>query len=156
MNTRFSKSILILAAAGLIGAATVHAGNGPGDGSCDGTCDNGGNPAGAQAQHKGGPAERMAGMARHLRLSLQQQKDLLDLFDLQAQDREQLKARMFEAFGAELCAQRDQHRNEVRALLNEEQLALHDQMMQRREERRADREGGGPGGFECPNDGNDG
>ncbi|MEJ2382823.1 MAG: hypothetical protein P8Y54_00320 [Xanthomonadales bacterium] len=155
MNARFSKPILILAAAGLLGATPAFAG-GPGNGSCDGTgdgvCDGSaaGNPA--SAQRHGGGAERMARMARNLGLSLEQQKAVLDLFELQAQDREQLRNEIFNAFGEELCALRDQHRSEVRALLNEEQLAAHEAMLQRRDGGR-DEGRGGFGPLQCPGDG---
>jgi hypothetical protein len=157
MTIRFSKSILVLAASGLLGAATAFAGNGPGDGSCDGsadgTCDGtgGGKANSAQEHRQGGPAERMAGMARRLGLSLEQQVRALEMFDLQAQDREQLRAQIFEQFGDELCAQRDQHRDEFRAMLTPEQLAQHDEMLQRRDQARSQGRGG-LGGMECPSD----
>jgi Spy/CpxP family protein refolding chaperone len=156
MNARFSKSILILAAAGLLGAASVYAGNGPGDGSCDGSgdgiCDNTGQPAGGQ-QNKGGPAERMAGMARRLGLTLEQQIQALELFDAQAYEQEQMRARIADQYGAEICAQRAQFQAELRAMLTPEQQALHDEMIQQRELNRANRPGGGFGGLECPADG---
>lgn len=158
MNARISKSILVLAAAGLIGAGSALAGNGPGDGSCDGsgdgTCDGsgGGNAGNAQVQRHGGPAERMAGMANRLGLTLEQQIQALELFDLQAQDRAQLHGQITEQFGAEICALRDQHRSEFRAMLTEEQLALHDAMLQQRDQARAQGHGGfGP--LDCPGDG---
>lgn len=158
MNARFSKTILILAATGLIGSASALAGNGPGDGSCDGSgdgsCDGsgGGNPGSAQVQRHGGPAERMAGMTRRLGLTLEQQIRALELFDMQAAERQQLRAQVFEQFGSEICALRDQHRNEFRAMLTEEQLAVHDAMLQRRDRARAEG-GGGFGPVECPSDG---
>jgi len=154
MNARFPKSILVLAAAGLIGSAAAYAGNGPGDGSCDGSGDgscDGSGPANAQVQRHGGPADRMARMANRLGLTIEQQKAALDLFALQAQDREQLRSQIFDAFGGELCALRDQHRDEFRAMLTDEQLALHDAMLQQRDPARSEGRGGfGP--LECPND----
>jgi hypothetical protein len=155
MNARFSSWILTLAAAGLIGSASVYAGNGPGDGSCDnsgdGTCDGSG-AASAQVQRHGGPADRMARMANRLGLSIEQQKAALDMFALQAQDREQLRSEILGAYGDELCALRDQHRDEFRAMLNDEQLALHDAMLQQHDRSRSEGRGGfGP--LECPNDG---
>ena len=155
MNARFSKSILILAAAGLIGWSSAYAGNGPGDGSCDGTADgscDGTGSASAQTQRQGGPAERMARMANRLGLSLEQQKAALDLFVMQAQDREQLRGEIFDAYGSEICALRDQHRAEFRAMLTDEQLAVHDEMLRQRDQSRSEGRGGfGP--IQCPGDG---
>lgn len=154
MNTRFSKSILALAAASLLGTAGVSAG-GPGDGSCDGdgacTGTGAGKTGKIQAQRRGGPADRMARMANRLGLTLEQQKGALDLFSLQAQDRQQLRSQMLDRFGDELCAMRDQHRAEFRALLTEDQLAAHDAMLRQRDRARsADRGGIGP--LDCPKD----
>lgn len=155
MNTRFSNSILVLAAASLLGAASAFAGNGPGDGDCDGdgTCDGsgGGNKAQAQQRDHGGPADRMARMANRLGLSDEQQVQALELFQVHAQDRDQLRAQVLEQFGPDICAQRDQHRTEFRALLNEEQLALHDEMLQQRDRARAN-DRGGFGSLECASD----
>lgn len=154
MNARFSKSVLVLAAAGLIGAASAFAGNGPGDGDCDGsgTCDgSGGDKAQAQQRDHAGPADRMARMANRLGLSDEQQIQALELFQVHAQDRDQLRAQVLEQFGPDICAQRDQHRAEFRALLNEEQLALHDGMLQQRDRARAN-ERGGFGSLECASD----
>ena len=151
MNTRFSKSILVLAAAGLLGAASAFAGNGPGDCDGTGTCDGDGDKAQAQQRDHGGPADRMARMANRLGLSDEQQVRALELFQVHAQDREQLRAQVLEQFGPDICAQRDQHRSEFRALLNEEQLALHDAMLQQRDRARAN-DRGGFGSLECASD----
>ncbi|MEJ2298361.1 MAG: hypothetical protein P8X94_07640 [Woeseiaceae bacterium] len=155
MNAHFSKSILVLAAAGLLGAASAF-GGGPGDGSCDGsgtgTCDGSGAGSSAPMQRHGGPAERLARMANQLGLSLEQQKAALDLFGLQAQERTQLRTEIVDMFGNDICALRDQHRQEFELLLNDEQLAVHAAMLQRRD--RAPSEGrGGFGPLECPGDG---
>ena len=154
MNARFPKSILVLAAAGLIGAGGAFAGNGNGSGDCDGTgiCDgsSGGGNAQAQQRSHGGPADRMARMANRLGLTLEQQIQALQMFEMHAQDRDQLRAQIFGQFGGEICAQREQHRSEFRALLNEEQLALHDQAMLQQRDRAHAR--GGLGGIECPTD----
>lgn len=154
MNTRFSKSILILAATGLLSAGSVFAGNGPGNGDCDGTGDGtctgtGGGNGGAQ-NHGGGAAERMAGMANRLGLTIEQQVRALELFDIHAQERAQIRARIFDEFGVEICAQRAQHREEFLATLTEEQLAVHEEMKNRRGKRAGG--GGFGGGFECPAD----
>lgn len=151
MNTRFSKSILALAAAGLLSAGGVLAGNGPGNGECDGTgdgtCTGGGN-GGAQ-YHQGGPAERMARIAERLGLTLNQQVQALELFDAHAQERANIQARIFEDYGAEICAQRELHRSEFLAILTPEQLALHEELQLQRANRRGGN-GNGFGGFECP------
>ena len=150
MNTRFSKTLLVLALAGLLGSGAALAGNGPGDceGSGDGVCTGEGSGDGnGGAQRRGGPAERMAAVANRLGLTLEQQVRALELFDAHQQDREQIRARIFEDYGEEICAQRELHQQEFRALLNDEQLALHEQMQLRRAQH-----GGGPGGFECPAD----
>lgn len=155
MNARFSNTLLALAAAGLLGAASAFAG-GPGGGTCDGpgdgSCDSGGNAGSVQMRQHGGPADRMARMANRLGLSLEQQKAALELFAIQAQDREQMRSEIFTQFGGELCALREQHRDEFRALLNEEQLAAHEAMLQQRDRARSEGHGGF-GGLECPNDG---
>lgn len=155
MNNRFSKSILVLAATSLLGAGSVLAGNGPGDGSCDGsgdcTGDGGGKgPAAGKVQNRrGGPAEQMAGMANRLGLTLEQQIQVLELFDAHAQERAGLQAEIFDAFGEQLCALREMHRNEFQAILTEEQLAVHEEMKRKRANR-SNRSGGGFGGFDCP------
>lgn len=156
MTTRFSKSILILAASGLLAAGSVFAGNGPGGGDCDGTGDgecttSGGGNGGAQRQ-RGGAAERMAGMANRLGLTIEQQVRALELFDAQHLERTQMQARIFDDYGVEICNQRAAQREEFLALLTPEQLALHEEM----KNRRGRRAGGGGfgsgfgGGFECP------
>jgi hypothetical protein len=151
MTTRLNKTILALAAISMLGAGSVLAGKGPGDGSCDGSeaCDGKGGGNNQQMQQRGGPADHMAKMANRFGLTLEQQIKALELFDLHQQDRAQVRERMFEDYGVEVCAQRDQHREEFRALLNDEQKALHDEMAQRRGNRE-NRNGGGFGGFECP------
>jgi hypothetical protein len=156
MKTRYSKTLLVLAMAGLLGSGAALAGNGPGNGpgngdcddSGDGVCTGEGNGEGGGMQRRGGAAERMAGMANRLGLTLEQQVRALELFDAQQADRQQMRARIFEDYGEEICAQRELHREEFRAMLTEEQRARHDAMQARRERR-----GGGPGGFECPADG---
>ncbi|MEE4216909.1 MAG: hypothetical protein V2I48_04820 [Xanthomonadales bacterium] len=152
MTTRFSKSILILAASGLLSAGSAFAGNGPGGGDCDGTGDgackaSGGGNGGAQRQ-RGGAAERMAGMANRLGLTIEQQVRALELFDAHNQERAQIQARIFEDYGVEICNQRATHREEFLALLTPEQLALHEEMKNRRGKRAGG--GGFGGGFECP------
>ena len=155
MKTHFSKTLLVLAMAGRLGSGAALAGNGPGNGDCDGggdgVCTGEGDGKGnGGAQRRGGAAERMAGMANRLGLTLEQQIRALELFDAHQQDREQIRARMFEDYGEEICAQRELHRQEFLALLTDEQLALHEQMQTRRARRGGS--GGRPGGFECPAD----
>lgn len=156
MNTRFSKYIFILAASGLLSAGSVFAGNGPGNGDCDGTGDgsctgSGDGNGGAQQRRGGGAAERMAGMANRLGLTIEQQVRALELFDAHNQERAQVQARIFEDYGVEICNQRALHREEFLSILTEEQLALHEEMKNRRGERAGG--GGFGGGFECPVDG---
>ena len=152
MTTRLNKTILLLATVGMLGAGSTFAGNGPGDCDGTGTCE-GKDGAGKsqQMQKRGGPADHMAKMAQRFGLSEEQQIEALKLFGVHEQDRAEVRARMFEDYGLEICAQRDQHREEFRALLNDEQKALHDEMAQRRGNREG-RNGGGFGGFECPSD----
>ena len=155
MNARLTKSILVLAAAGLLGTTSAFAG-GPGDGNCDGTgtCDGSGAGTGSSApmQRHGGPAERLARMANQLGLSLEQQKAALDLFGLQAQERTQLRTEIVDMFGNDICALRDQHRQEFELLLNDEQLAAHAAMLKQRDRARSEGRGGF-GSLECPSDG---
>jgi hypothetical protein len=150
MKTRLSKTLLVLAMAGLLGSGTALAANGPGNGDCtgngNGDCTGDGTGNGG-AHRRGEPAERMAAMANRLGLTLQQQVRALELFDAHQEELKQIRARIFEDYGEEICAQRELHQQEFRALLNDEQLALHEQMQLRRSQRR-----GGPGGFECPVD----
>lgn len=155
MYRQFSKSILVLSIAALLGAGSAMAGNGPGscDGTGDGTCTeagsgNGNGAGNGGAKNRGGPAERVAGMANRLGLTIQQQQRALEIFDAHAQEKNQLQARIFEDYSVEICEQRALHREEVRALLTEEQLAEHDAMMEQRQNRQG--KGNGFGGFECP------
>lgn len=154
---RISRTMLVLATAGLLGSGFAFAGNGPGDGSCDGdgNCDGSGKTDRPANHRRGGPAERMAGIANRLGLTLEQQIQVLEMFDLHAAERDQMRTRIIEGFGDEICAQRDQHRAEFREILTEEQLALHDEMMQNRNARggRGGGQGPGMGGLECPGDG---
>lgn len=158
MNKRFSKSLIILAAAGLLGSSIALAGNGPGNGDCDGSGDctnvgNGGNRGQHAMQGRRDPAMRMAGMANRLGLSEEQQLRALELFQLQAGERAEMRAMIQAEFGDDFCTLRDQHREEFRALLTDEQRAQHDEMLQNRT-RQGKRGGGqGFGGLDCPNDG---
>ncbi|MBT8040624.1 MAG: hypothetical protein HKO85_10390 [Xanthomonadales bacterium] len=154
---RISKSILVLATAGLLGSGVALAGNGPGNGDCDGSgnCDGSGvgngQPDRPAMHRRGGPAQRMAGLVNRLGLSMEQQIQVLEMFELQAADRAEMKARVFAEFGDEMCAQRDQHREEFRAVLTDEQRAVHDEMLQKRDQR-GSRQGKGPDRLECPGD----
>jgi hypothetical protein len=155
MTTRFSKSILVLAAAALLSAGSVLAGNGsgPGNGDCsgtgDGTCTAEGGGNGGAQYRQGEAADRMARMTKRLGLTLQQQKAALDLFDAHAGERAKIREQIFEDYGEDICAQREQHRREFLDLLTPEQLALHEDMLRQREGRRGD-DRNGFGGFECP------
>ena len=150
MKNRIPKILIVLAIAGLLGSGAALAGNGQGTGDCDGdgVCTNEGTGAGDgnRMQRRGSPADRVAAMANRLGPTLDQQIRALELFDAQKQEWQQTRARMFEDYSEEICAQRELHREEFRALLTPDQLALHEQMQARRGQR------GGHGGFECPAD----
>ena len=155
MNKRISRSLIILATAGLLGSGFAYAGNGPGDGSCDGLgdCTNPGAGGGKSQQARnnhGSPAGRMAAMANRLGLDHDQQMLALDLFELQAAERAEMKARIRADYGGTICEQRDRHRNEFRQLLTDDQAAQLDEMQQKRAGR-GGRGGAGPDGIECPN-----
>ena len=148
MNTRFSKSILVLAIVSLLGTGAALAG-GNGNGNGDGTGVGGGN-AGAQGDFGGGPADRMARISERLGLSTDQQHDLLDLFDAQERERARIHADIVNDYGDRVCTQRRLHQAEFQALLTADQLALHEAMMAQRQERRANNgQGRGAGGFDC-------
>ena len=150
MNTRFSKSILVLAIVSLLGTGAALAGgngNGNGDGSGVGV---GGSNAGAQGDFGGGPAGRMARINERLNLSTDQQHDLLDLLDAQERERAQIHADIVNDYGDRVCTQRRLHQAEFQALLTPDQLALHEAMMAQRGERRANNgQRRGAGGFDC-------
>lgn len=154
MKTRLNKTVLLLATISMLGAGSVFAGNGPGEcdetGTCEGKAGNRGGGKSQQMQQRGGPADHMARMAQRFDLTEEQQIEALKLFGVHEQDRAEVRARMFEDYGLEICAQRDQQREEFLALLDDEQKALHDEMAQRRGNREG--RGGGLGGFECPSD----
>lgn len=153
MNKRISRSLIILATAGLLGSGIAFAGNGPGDGSCDGPGDctgqggGGGNSQQARKNH-GSPAGRMAAMANRLGLDHDQQVLALDLFELQAAERAEMKARIRADYGEPICDQRERHRNEFRLLLTDDQAAKLDEMQQKRANR-GGRGGAGPDGIDC-------
>ena len=152
MNTRFSKSILVLAIVSLLGTgAALAGGNGNGNGNGDGAgVGGGGGNAGAQGDFGGGPAGRMARISERLSLSTDQQHDLLDLFDAQERERARIHADIVNDYGDRVCTQRRLHQEEFQALLTPDQLALHEVMMAQREERRANNgQRRGAGGFDC-------
>lgn len=147
MNTRFSKSILIVAIVSLLGSGTVLAGNGNGNGDGSGA---GGGKFSADGDFNGSPANRMARISERLGLDPEQEKALLDLFYLHEQERVNMRADIMEAYGDTICAQRQAHQQDFLDILTEEQKAEHEAMMADRENRRGNRKGRGEGGFECP------
>lgn len=150
MNTRFSKSILVLAIVSLLAAGSVYSGNGNSDGN-----GKGGQKGGQNTEWNGGPANKMARMSEMLDLSEAQEDQVLEFFRMQEENRDLMRARIKEAFGDEICAQRAANEGSFEELLvgilDEEQLAIHEEMKARRENRQANnRKGGrGNGGFEC-------
>lgn len=155
MNTRFSKSILILAIVSMLSAGSVFAGNGNGDGSGKGHGKAGGK-GGANTEWNGGPAQKMSRMSEMLGLTEQQELDLLAFFHEQEANREAMRIRIQEAFGEEICAQRAANEGAFETLLytvlSEEQIVIHEEMKAQREGRKGNkrRGGRGNGGFECP------
>lgn len=152
MNTRFSKSILVLAVVSLLAAGSIFAGNGNSDGSGNGK---GGQKAGQDTEWNGGPAHKMARISEMLGLSELQEDQILDFFRMQEENRELMRARIMEAFGDEICAQRAANEGSFEELLlgmlDENQLLIHEEMKANRESRQANnrRGGRGNGGFEC-------
>ena len=149
MNTRFSKSILVLAIVSMLGTGAALAGNvnGNGDGSGDG------NPGGkfsTEGDFNGSPANRMARISERLDLDPDQEKALLDMFYLHEQERADMRAEIMGMYGETICAQRQDHQQDFLKILTGEQLAEHEAMMAEREARRANnRKGRGEGGFDC-------
>ena len=149
MNTRFSKSILVLAIVSMLGTGAALAGNGNGDGDGNGGGKRGGN-ANAQGDFGGGPAGRMARMSERLGLTEDQEVALLEMFHLHEQERATMRAQIMDVYGDSICDQRQAHQEDFLSILTPEQLAEHEAAMAQRDERRANRQGRGNGGFECP------
>ena len=153
MHTRFSKSVLGLAAASLLFAGSTMAGNGYGGGNSDNAGQGNGN-FNSDTDQRGGPANRMARISAALGLSEQQEMDLLELFHEQDQERARIHADVMEAFGDSICAQRRDHQEALIDILTPEQYALHQELMEQRAANRGNRRGGrGMGNVDCPADG---
>lgn len=148
MYTRFSKSILVLAIVSLLGTGSVLAGNGNGNG--DGSGGGKGGNASAEGDFGGGPAGRMARISERLGLSEDQELALLEMFHLHEQERATMREQIMGTYGDSICAQRQAHQEDFLSILTEEQRAEHEAAMAQRDERRANRQGRGNGGFECP------
>ena len=149
MNTRFSKSILVLAIVSMLGTGAALAGNGNGDGDGNGGGKRGGN-ANAQGDFGGGPAGRMARMSERLGLTEEQEIALLEMFHAHEQERASIREEIMSVYGDTICAQRQAHQQDFLSILTAEQLAEHEAAMAQRESKRANRNGRGNGGFECP------
>lgn len=147
MNRRFSNIILVLATTSLLAAGTALA-KGPGNGGDGGF---GQGKAQAEDHWKHDPAHRMARISERLGLSEQQELALLELFHQHEQDRIGLQEQIQQQFGAEICAQRAAHEQDFLALLTPEQLALHEELQARRQERAGERRR--HGSLECPAEG---
>ncbi len=168
MNTRFSKTLLVLAAAGLLGAGSVYAGNGPGgadcDGSGDGTCTSaaGNGKGGGKGLRNGGPGGDRGGSPLQKTDRLDQALDLTDdqetqvLNDLQNQEanRQALRAEIWENYGPLICQQREANQGALHEFLlgiaSEEQALILAEMEANREAKRANRQNRrGGGDFDC-------
>lgn len=153
MNTRFSKSVAVLAIVSLLSAGSVFAANGNGDGNGQK-----GGKGGADTEWTGGPAHKMARMSEMLGLDAAQEDAILNQLRIQDENRAALREQIQLEFGGEICSQRAANQADMDALLasilTPEQYALHLEMQANREANRANRQGGrGNGGFECPAEG---
>ena len=150
MNTRFSKSILVLAIVSMLGTGAALAGNGNGDGEGNGGGKRGGGNANAQGDFGGGPAGRMARMSERLGLTEDQEVALLEMFHAHEQERANMREEIMAVYGDTICDQRQAHQEDFLSILTPEQLAEHEAAMAQRESKGANRKGRGNGGFECP------
>jgi hypothetical protein len=129
MNTRFSKSILVLAAVGLLGAGSVLAGNGPGecDGTGDGTCTSatgGGNGqgkgnrnGGSGGERGGSPLQKTDRLDQVLDLNDDQETLLLTFLQNQEVNRKTLRTEIWERYGPLICQQREANRGALHEFL---------------------------------------
>jgi hypothetical protein len=144
MNTRLSKTMMILAIVSLLSAGSAL----------------------AQRQNrerdwqKGPPTveERLARMSAALNLNSEQSMQLHAKLQEQAENKAYLHEQVMEFLGPEICAQRAEHEQAILAILSDEQAALFLEIKQQRQERKANntnnRKGGGGNGMgklDCPN-----
>jgi hypothetical protein len=163
MNTRFSKSMLVLAVVSLLAAGSALAGNGSGEcnGTGDGTCTsaggsgNGSGNGGPNAERGGSPLQKAARLDRVLGLDDGQETAVLDFLQNQEASRQQLREDIWSMFGRQICEQREANEGAFHAfllsILNDDQLAIHQEMLANREAKRANnrQKRGGNGGLDC-------
>ena len=156
MNTRFSKTLLVLAAASLLGAGSVLAGNGLGecDGTGDGTCTSaaGGGNGGAKGNRNGGfggerggsPLQKADRLDQVLDLSGEQEAQVLLFLQNQEPSRKQLREEIWATYGPLICQQREANQGALHEFLvsiaDEDQIAILQEMETNREARMANRQ----------------
>jgi hypothetical protein len=156
MNTRFSKTILIFAAASLLGAGSVLAGNGPGEcgGTGDGTCTSaaGGGNGGARGNRNGGfggerggsPLQKADRLDQVLDLSDEQEDLVLEFLRSQEPGRKQLREEIWATYGPLICQQREANQGALHEFLvsiaEEDQVEILQEMEAKREARMANRQ----------------
>ena len=153
MNTRFSKSILVLAAVGLLGAGSVLAGNGPGecDGAGDGSCTSaagggkghakGNRNGGAGGERGGSPLKKADRLDQVLDLNDTQEAQVLTFLQNQETSRKQLHEEIWATYGPLICQQREANRGALHDFLlgiaDTNQLVILQEMEANREARMA-------------------
>ena len=156
MINRFSKSLLILGVVSLLTAGAAFAQSGKYDAKSEGKYRGKGNPNVEQTR---GPAHNMARLSQALELTPEQEDAILTFFRDRQAERDALRERIMEDYGDEICAQRAASEaafeDLLYSILDDEQLAAHEEMKANREARQAKRQnrrggGGIGGGFECP------
>ena len=162
MTTRFSKSILVLAAAGLLSAGSLYAGNGDCNGTGNGDCTGPGTGNGSgignaqfrQGEPGGNPLQRTDRLANRLGLSAGQTEDVLGFLNRQEEGRQQLRAEIWADYGQLICEQREANQGSFHAflltILDDDQKALLAEMEADRLANQSRRQGRhGNGEFDC-------
>ena len=162
MKTRFSKSIFVLFVASLLAAGSALAGNGPGDcsGTGDGTCataggnGNGGENGGPKGERGGSPLQKTARIDAVLDLDDDQEAAVLSFLQNQEAGRRALREEIWSTFGRQICEQREANEGAFHefllSILEADQLAIHEEMLAKREANRAGRKTRrGDGGLDC-------
>lgn len=152
MINRFSKSLLVVGVVSLLTAGITFAEPGNYDAKSAGKYRGKGSPNVEQA---GGPAHNMARLSEVLDLTAEQEDAILAFFRDRQAEREALRARIMEDYGDEICAQRAANEGSFEdllfSILDDDQLAIHEEMKANREAKQANRKSRrGNGGFECP------
>ena len=156
MINRFSKSLLILGVVSLLTAGAAFAQSGKYDANSEGKYRGKGKP---NAEQNRGAAHNMAHLSQALELTPEQEDAILAFFRDRQAEREAMRERIMADYGDEICAQRAASETAFEdllySILDDEQLAAHEEMKAKREARQAkrqERRGGGGlgGGLECP------